>query len=130
MVLAGIECSQKSLIFANGIPVQESVDFSTLSNLRRGCGGDFLSLTASATAAKTYYINHAKHEPNITPATNINSAARIAVIMRIHLKSPHADSGLFSSIHIIFHILIILDRSIYYMRKTDIRYFINSYIAR
>ena len=27
MVLAGIECSQKSLIFANGIPVQESVEF-------------------------------------------------------------------------------------------------------
>ena len=27
MVLAGIECSQKSVIFANGIPVQECVDF-------------------------------------------------------------------------------------------------------
>ncbi len=27
MVLAGIECSQKSLIFASGIPVQERVDF-------------------------------------------------------------------------------------------------------
>ena len=31
MVLAGIECSQKSLIFANGIPAQERVDFSTRS---------------------------------------------------------------------------------------------------
>ena len=36
MVLAGIECSQKSLIFANGIPVQESVDFfDTLKGI--GC---------------------------------------------------------------------------------------------
>ena len=49
----------------------------------------------TATAAKTHLINHAKHEPNITPATNINSAARIAVIMRKHLRAPHADSGLF-----------------------------------
>ena len=31
MVLAGIECSQKSLIFANGIPAGERVDFSTRS---------------------------------------------------------------------------------------------------
>ena len=33
VVLAGIECSQKSVIFANGIPVQECVDFSTRSNI-------------------------------------------------------------------------------------------------
>ena len=31
VVLAGIERSQKSLIFANGIPVQERGDFSTRS---------------------------------------------------------------------------------------------------
>ena len=34
VVLAGIECSQKSVIFANGIPVQERVDFfDTLKSL-------------------------------------------------------------------------------------------------
>ena len=34
VVLAGIECSQKSVIFASGIPVQERVDFfDTLKSL-------------------------------------------------------------------------------------------------
>ena len=33
VVLAGIECSQKSVIFANGIPAGECVDFSTRSNI-------------------------------------------------------------------------------------------------
>ena len=34
VVLAGIECSQKSLIFANGIPVQERGDFFDMLKIR------------------------------------------------------------------------------------------------
>ena len=41
MVLAGIECSQKSLIFANGIPVQERVDFFGTLNVSHTAGAFF-----------------------------------------------------------------------------------------